>query len=240
MAPNPELPSSGSIADLQGQLATLAQRIQSAARRSRRLSWLSVGYIVAVGVGFALAFFVELLLFLASSGSPASTTTLVSAFCIAVIPPLVVAVFAVREVLLGRREAKEPCPPSRTESSRAPVSGMTGWTETVQQSQQVLTHMRHETEWSFVWFILGSLFLSITVAGFVLLPFVSSLTSLGLYSVVPIYVVAFAFLLLLIPFYLVAREWIGEYQDELDWEVNGLSRLEAEFFTRFATLAVPT
>lgn len=100
--------------------------------------------------------------------------------------------------------------------------------------------MRHETEWSFVWFILGSLFLSITVAGFVLLPFVSSLTSLGLYSVVPIYVVAFAFLLLLIPFYLVARDWIGEYQDELDWEVNGLSRLEAEFFTRFATLAVPT
>lgn len=240
MTPDPESPSSGSITALQGQLAALARRIQSAARRSRRLSWLSVGYIIAVVVGFALAAYIELWSFFISSGSPTSTTSFLWPYYIVAVPPLVIAGFAVREVLLGRGEAKEPPSPSAVESSEAPVSGMTGWTELVQQSQQRLTHMRHETEWSFVWFIFGSLSMSTALAGFVLSPLASSQTSLGPYVFVLIYIVAFAFLLLLIPFYLAARDWIRDYQDELDWEVSGLSRLEAEFFTRFAGVVLPS
>lgn len=241
MTPDPELRSSVSVATLQGQLSALAQHIQAAARRSRRLSWLSVGYIVAAAAGVGLAYTIELLILITTPlSSHTSPISFQWPFLVAPIVPLALAILAVREVVLGLREGEEPLVPSTASSSVAPVSGASGWTEMVQQSQQLITHMKSETQFSFVWFVLGTFGLSSTVGSVVLSMFTSSQSSLGAFTFLLTYVLAFSFLFLLIPFYIAASDWIRNYQELLDWEVNGLSRLEAEFFTRFARLAIPT
>lgn len=234
-------PSTVSIAVLQRQLGTLAQRIQQAARRSRRLSWLSVSYIIATTVGVGVAFTVEIWLLISGlTMGPVSPLYYTWPFIVAAIPPVGIAFLAAREVRLGLREAGEPLQPPPNATPVKPEGGTVGWTEAVQQSQQRITHMKAETQFSLVWFFLGTFGLATTEGGVVLSQFASSQTSLGPFAFILVYVLAFAFLLLLIPFYLATRDWIRTYQDLLDWEVNGLTQLESEFFTRFARLAAPT
>lgn len=227
----PEAPPAGSIAALLHRLTSFQDLLRSAARRSWRFSWFSWGFLFAVvigeGVGSLLAFFS---LAAAASGASSSPTILVWIYPVSILPSVVLLALSVREILLGRREARTGESPIRPSAREAPSSPGAGWTEVVQRSQQLLAQMRSEAEVAFVPLILGGFTAMTLVASLLLAGFVASDAFLVFLAVIP-------FLLLLIPFYLAVRGWIRGYQTVLDRQVGSLSGLEQEFFTRFAGIS---
>jgi hypothetical protein len=228
-----------SITAVQGQLTTLVERIRGAARRSWRFSWYSWGVIFAWIGGFMAAFVFGLLFpvvttTVTANGTSTTTTFPVWVYVFGFIPPLVVLVLAVREVVEGRREGLEGYVPSNPRAPVLPSEGPSGWTEMVRESQQLITHMKNETEISFLPLFIGVLGMSELGSAVMLVPLLGFSYPL---SFLWTYLVAVPFLLLLIPLYVSCGRWIRGYQTMLDQQVGGLSRLEAEFFSRFAALA---
>ena len=229
-------PPEGSVDSLQGRLRAFQSQVRAAARRSWFFSWYSWGFLFAgilgLGLGAVLAsMFPVVTTTYTQTGSSTTVTTPFWVYPVSLFPSPVLLALAIREVVLGRREARTGVSrvlPSRREAPSPPGAG---WTELVRRSQQLITHMRSETGSAFIPLILGVFGAASILASFLLLSFLS----VSFQAVVLLdYVVPLPFLLLLIPFYLAVREWTRSYQNVLDWQVGSLSRLEQEFFVRFA------
>lgn len=236
----PTLRNAPTFAGIGGHLSDSGARIQQVARRSRRFSWYSWGFLIVSLVSFSLAPIVG-----SYYPTTVTTTTLTSVSYYTTLPwwvvplglaaPLTLVALAVREVALGRRESRaEPVGPSsaiRTTTDEGPPN----WTEVVQRSQKMLTHSKSEVEWSFVPIVLGF----VGAVGWLfdmadqLLPPTANNAQWVFYGPV----VALPLLALLWPLYRAAREWIGAYQSLLDRQVGEISRLEAEFLWRFGGAA---
>lgn len=239
---SPRSTASIPIAAVQSRLELLLVRIRAAAKRSRRFSWYSWGFLFAV-VGATVVFYVLLILqvtaFAAGPNSGASITNYLWLSPLALIPAFLLVALAVREIVLGNQEASEnaslPTPGTGEVTGGSPLS----WTEIVRQSQELLTHMKSETEVSFIPLFLGVLSLTEFLGGSLLSVLLANDSSIGPLGILLIYGVGVPFLLLLIPLYLSSRRWIRSYQSLLETQVGELSRLEGEFFTRFAGVAEP-
>jgi hypothetical protein len=225
----PEPRSSAAI----GGVRSLLERARSVARRSHRISWLSFGFLFAVYGGFfvlallGVADPVVTTTMTAGGGTATSTTWPTWGYALAMPPAIVVLALMVREFLRGRSEL-EGAPPA----AAPPTDGADeGWTRQAVEAQKLLADAKHETDSSL--FPLAFAFLGLgEMAGlegaFLLLPSLSGLAffiGLGL---------GFAGLLLLIPFWRLARTWIGGNQTLLDRQVREVSELETAFLARFA------
>jgi hypothetical protein len=211
-------------------LSSVASRVDSAARRSRRFSWYCWGFLFGVYGGILVFSLLGTLFAVVTTTTTAQGTSTTSTYPwwdlpASAILPVGLLVLAVREVVLGRREQRVlPTPTAEPDASPS-------WTETVQQCQRKITHAKNETEWSFVPLVLGL---------FGLVEFLASLAAVTvLVGTNPLVVlvaplIAFVSLIGLWPLYRGVRNWIGPYQRLLDQQVGDLAHLEAEFFWRFA------
>lgn len=229
--------SSGiSIARIEGQVQGLSQAIRRVARRSRRFSWFSWGFLFAVYIGASVGAILSLVFMTTVTtttlgGTSTTTTGAWWAYPVGLAPSIVLLVLAVREVLLGRIESRgevSSLPPTGT---RPEAPAAVNWTENVRQAQETLTRSRSEVEWSFVPLVLGMLGLFEFVLSAALVLVLSSWGALGV--VLPL-MLGFPFLLFLWPLYRVAGRWINRYQEQLTRQGKELSALENEFFWRFA------
>jgi len=223
-------PAGETIQGVGEHLSSVAARVDSAARRSRKFSWYCWGFLFGVYgslVVFAIVGTLFAVVTTTTTAQGTSTTTTYPwwDFPASAALPAALLFLAVREVVLGRRE--QHALPTPSTGSEAPLS----WTETVQQCQRKITHAKNETEWSFVPLVLG-------LFGFVesMVSFVASYLFL---EGDPIFILvaaltAFGSLIFLWPLYRGVRNWIGPYQRLLDQQVGDLTRLEAEFLWRFA------
>lgn len=152
-------------------------------------------------------------------------------FPVSFLPAALLLTLAVREIIFGRRDARTGASrvlPSRREAPSPPGAG---WTELVQRSQQLMTHIRSEAEIAFVPLVLGILGAGNAVGPFL----IASLFPLSFSDVyLVVYILPLPFLLLLIPFFLAGRGWTRSHQTLLDRQVGSLSHLEQEFFARYA------
>jgi hypothetical protein len=215
-------------------LATLSERIRRAARRSYRFSWFAWGFVFSIGLSvtlFALIglyFAVTVTTMIPGGGTSSSTGDPVWAIPVALLPPVVLLALAVRELVVARREGLRGTPPA-VPATHPPASQTEGgWVAAVQQAQKTVTHMKNETEFSFVPLVLGGF----TVGGLAAL-FLPASGAYGWYLVGEFALGIGAALALVLPLYVLARRWIAGYQSLLDRQVGELSRLEAEFLWRF-------
>lgn len=164
-------------------------------------------------------------------GSSTTTTSPVWVFPVSLFPVPLPLALAIREIELGRHEGRTGASrvlPSRREAPSPPGAG---WTELVQRSQQLITHMRSETETAFIPLILGT-YGAGSFVGLLLVWSLSSPSSQD--TILLVYLFLLPFLLLLVPFFLAVRRWARGYQARLDRQVRTLSQLEQAFFVRFA------
>jgi len=226
-----------SLTGIGGHIAGIDGRIRSLARSTNRFSWLSWGLLFAVYLGLLLWGIVFSLLPVKSTNG-VGTSILAPWWDVFILagPGVVLLYFVIREAVIGHREFSLGTSGS-TKDDRAELEpAPTGWTETIQRCQQRLTHSKSEVEWSFVPLFLGCA----SLAWFV----VANVQSVLFPGAGPIVflvnpVVAFGSLLLLLPFYRYAQQWVAGYQRLLDRQVGELSKLEAEFLWRFAGAGVP-
>ena len=213
------------------------------ARRSRRFSWFCWGFLFGAYGGIALLSILAVLfpVVVTTTNLNVTLTTTTSPWWdlpLSASPGIVLLALAVREAILGRREADQgtsvptPLTASQAEGTSA------GWTETVQRCQQRVTHAKSEVEWSFVPLVLGW-FAFIELYFYFLVQY-SSLSTGNL----PIDTffgpaIAFASLIVLWPLYRFAKGWIAGYQLLLNQQVGELSKLEAEFLWRFTGAGLP-
>lgn len=233
-----EIPPSGPIDSMLQRLTSFQNLLRSAARRSWFFSWFSWGFLFAVLIGLGVVFVLSVLFPLVTStvtpsGVTYSTASQLWAYLLPMLPSVALLFFAVRQVMLGREEARTGASQVRPSRREAPSSPGASWTEVVRRSQELIAQMRSESEAAFVPLLLGGLILGVLVPG-VLLTGYSITAPLSPFVA---YLLVFPFLLLLIPLYLGVRDWTRGYQVLLDRQVGSLSRLEQEFFTRFAGIA---
>ncbi len=151
---------------------------------------------------------------------------------IVISPPGLLLLFAYWEAIAGRRAslslgtAGVPSGPAAEAEIPAP------WVEAVRSSQEQVTRMRSEVDVAFVPLILGLLTLGGYIGEVVLAVLYPTGVS-GLANLTPL-LVAVPIMLLLVPLWFVCRRWINAYQSLLQAQVDQISRLEGEFFRRFA------
>jgi len=225
-----EGPVENSIAALQGQMTDLVRRVRGVARRSNRFSWLSWGFLYALY--FGLVFGVLIGVAYPTFGAALGDGLLSLCF----LPALALLALSLRELFFGRREGLEPGLPPNATWVGIPVEPAPGWTEMVQQSQQLITRAKNEVDFSFLPLCLGALGFG-AFLGFGLLRLVAP--SIGGWLGILDLVVPIPFVLLVWPLYRTGRRWIGGYQSFLDRQVREFSRLESEFFWQFAGIAAP-
>jgi hypothetical protein len=153
-------------------------------------------------------------------------------------PAVILLVLALREVYRGFSPRAPAEAPQEGSVKAALDDSDAGWTELVRQTQEKLTHSKHETEISFIPLVLGFL------GG-------AELASFGIAMLLPpAYQTPLFFLLapigaipfivgILWPLYRMFRGSVGGVQRELERHVDGLTHLESEFFVRFGGLATP-
>lgn len=232
----------GSMDSLQGRLRAFQNQVRAAARRSWFFSWYSWGFLFAgilgLGLGAVLAsLFPVVTTTYTQTGSSTTVTTPFWVYPVSLFPSPVLLALAIREVVLGRREARTGVSRALPSRREAPSPPGAGWTELVRRSQQLITHMRSETVSGFIPLILGVYGAGGLLASVLLFPFLAVSFQA---AILMVYVLPLPLLLLLIPFYLAVREWTRIYQDVLDWQVGSLSRLEQEFYVRFAGVSATT
>ncbi|MGA8709843.1 MAG: hypothetical protein WB786_01230 [Thermoplasmata archaeon] len=120
----------------------------------------------------------------------------------------------------------------------SPVGSELGWTETVQETQKRLSHAKSEVDVSILPIALGALGFGSIVSGLFLFPFLVAFGG-GYFELLDLLLPVVFLVALVVPIYRSARRWIGPYQSLLDTYVRELSRLEAEFFWKFAGVPVP-
>ncbi len=207
-------------------------------RRSRRFSWLSWGFLFALYGGlFALVllsvFFPVVTTTTSANGTTTTSTWPEWGLALAIPPPLILAVLAVRELFAARtstqaalRRAPAPPPPGEEE----PL----GWTATLVEAQKTVSSARGEVEWSFLPLGLGGVPAGTEGLLLVLQPLVPPGTFLELGVAV---VLAAGLALVVWAIYRVARNWVAGFQEILDRAARELSELEAEFVGRFTVPA---
>jgi hypothetical protein len=226
------------IAAVDQGLGALSDRIRRAARRSYWFSWFSWGFLISLSISTILVTYIYLEFAVTTVAStPSGVSTVTSgpwwAFPVGYLPSFVLLGLAVRELLLGRREARTGSPAPAGIPSTPASQSEGGWIAAVQQAQKSVTHMKNETDFSFVPLVLGVLALG-EIGLSSLLLFTGESLAIGALAVVLVTVLgALAFILPLVPLYLIGRAWVRSYQTLLDRQVGDLSRLEAEFLWRF-------
>jgi hypothetical protein len=219
------------VEEAQLGLGESRRRVDAQVRRAHRFSWLSWGFLFALAFGEVLLVIFELVFpVVTSNGTSYSSTSPFWGPFAAFAPAVVVLALAIRELFLGRREAREVSPagpPKRPEPGIAPT-----WIEEVRDAQARLTRGASEIEWSFVPLVLG--FIAFAEAGVSL-----AADAAGLPGSVTVFLVASVGGLVLgvapvWPLYRVARQWIRAGQERLELQSRELARLEAEFLWRFA------
>jgi hypothetical protein len=226
------------VVGLVGASRSVLDGAKELARRSRRLSWLSWGFLYASwgGFGVLLAFMVFFAVTTTSTvpGGGVNTTTMppLWGYPIAFAPTILLLGWALHELFAGRSAGRaairgaspSPLPPGDRDDSP-------GWTQQVVDAQKLLTAAKLETDWSFFPLAIGLLGWAAAVATAVFAPLGGAAS---LYALVTIAVGVGVGGLALYLLYRVAREWIGGFQDHLDRQVREVSALEAEFLWRFA------
>ncbi len=202
---------------------------EALARRARRFSWLCWGFLFALALGELLLVTLELLFAPSTlSGSSTSTTGAAWGPFLSYGPAGVLLGLAVRELLVGRREARDgPGAVPTTEGSPAAPS----WIEEVRAAQQRLTRAASEIEWSFVPLVLGCIALAELAAALALSVTGPSTTATAV--VLPGLLGLAIGVLPLWPLYRIAQQWIRFGQERLELQSRELAQLEAEFLWRF-------
>ena len=221
-------------------LSDLAARIQQVARRSRRFSWYSWGFLF---VCFGSVYLASYLGSLYAVTVTTSTLGGVSVYTtlpwwtplVGLAPPLAVLALGVREVVLGRRESERETASANSTQRATAEESPPNWTEVVQQNQKALTHSKSEVEWSFVPLILG-FFGAVEVAIELIVQMLPPSPNPAIWVLVGP-AIALPSLAMLWPLYRVARRWVGSFQTLLDRQVGEITRLEAEFLWRFGGAA---
>jgi len=208
------------------------------ARRSRRLSWLSWGFLYAAYGGLVVVslvtvyFGIQMMTTVPGGASSTSSVPPLWAYPLAFAPAIVLLVWAIHELFAGRAAAAATLRgTSRPDAGASVASDETsGWTQQVVEAQKLLTTAKLETDWTFlplglglVGAVVNSILALATVSG-------EGTVYLLLAIVIGLGILCPAVYLL----YRVAREWIGSVQDRLDRQVREVSALEAEFLWRFA------
>ena len=229
-------PTGPPVAAVDLELGRLSESLRRAARHGRRLSWFSWGFVLLTPLGFVLLVVLSIAAFnAAASGSSFLSTggLLAWAVPVAFAPSFASLALAVREFLLARRETYDGW--SSLVSADTPPASQSegGWVAAVQQAQKTVTHIKNETELSFLPLVLGVLSLGVLAFETLLSPVLATAAvgDPGLILVAPLG--GLALCVLLVPFYLSAKDWVESYQTLLDQQVRGLSQLEAEFLWRF-------
>lgn len=218
----------------ESRLSGLLERLRSESRRSRRISWYAWGFLFAAIAGVTASEIVEVAALARCFCGSSTSFPEWLAVPIGLIPAAGLLAFTVREIWLGRREARGTPASTRTTPGEPP--GPTPhWAEAVRESQEIMTRLQSETEFSFVPLILGGLGLSATLVG-VLVQLSGWDTRYPVYFVE---LLALPGMLLLVPLYLGARTWWRTLQTQLSRQVSELGRLEGEFFARFAGIDAP-
>jgi hypothetical protein len=228
-------PGARSVAAAQGELGESRRRVDSQVRRGHRFSWFAWGFLFALALGEVLLVVIELLYPMVTTTvtvngtSTTSTAPLWGPF-VAFAPAVVILGLAIRELVVGRREAADTsrrAPPTRTDTSAAPP-----WIEEVRVAQQRLTKTASEIEWSFVPLVLG--FIGLAELALV---FVGNVSGLGGFADA-IFLPSLGGLVIgvlpLWPLYRLAKQWIRADQERLEIQSRELARLEAEFLWRFS------
>jgi hypothetical protein len=164
---------------------------------------------------------------------------LLTAIALGTLPAVVLFGLTVRELLLGRREARgylrEDRPWSGEEVGEPFGFGVS--LLSVQENQKQISRVRGELEISMIPLILGGIAL-LEIAGSLVLAELIGPVSQGL---TPLEVAFFPLfpLVIIIPtiwaLWRVARQWVDQYQRGLDGQVRQLISLEGEFLGRFAS-----
>lgn len=226
-------PTSALSYRVQVHLTDLSTRIRETARRTHRFSWYCWGFLFALffgeGLWIVLGLLFPVVTTTVSPGGSISTdySSPYWAFPIAFAPCVVLLGLALRELWAGRRSTREG-------SSAHPAgepTGDAGWTETVRESQQLLTQAKNEAEFSFVPLVFG-LFGVFELVAIALTEILDPTVGYPFFTLAPF--VAVPFLLLLFPLYRVAQRWVGYFQGLLETEAKGLTQLESDFYWRFA------
>jgi hypothetical protein len=226
-------PRSVEVAEL--GLAESRRRVDAQVRRGRRFSWFAWGFLFAFGFGEVLVSLLFLLFPMVTttvSGSGTSTTSAPPAWgvIVAFAPAAVLLGLAVRELVLGRREARGGPPPGRTtdpDPSNAPP-----WIEEIRVAQQRLTRGASEIEWSFVPLVLG--FIAFAELGVASGLASANFSGAGLTFVIPSVAGLLIGIVPLWPLYRIAKQWIRAGQERLELQSRRLVQLEVEFLWRFA------
>jgi len=230
------------FAGISRHLSSLADHIDRMARRSRRFSWYSWGFLFLTYGGFAIATVLGALfpqVTTTVSGNGVSTTTTFPEWAIPVgmIPALFLLALAIRELIVGRREAQSSWPTRSGHVVRGPEPQPPNWTETVQQCQQKISHAKSEVEWSFLPLVFGSLGIGELIISY--LSQVSGIVLPFVYVVLAPLLALAPTLALALPLYFGSRRWVPELQKELNRQVGEVTRLEAEFLWRFGGASAP-
>jgi len=222
-------------------LADLANRVRRLGERSRRFSWYSWGFLFLVYGGLTLAsvigyLFPQVTTTVSGNGISTSTTFPAWDLPVSMLPAVALFVLAVREVILGRREARLDRPIRSRRFATGSLPMVSNWTETVQQCQQKITHAKSDVEWSFLPLVLGGFGIAqITI--FALAQAASTSLMISFVVLEPLALVAA--LAVILPLYFASRHWVPEFQRQLDRQVGEVTRLEAEFLWRFGGAGAP-
>jgi len=230
------------ITGISRHLSTLADRVDRMARRSRRFSWYSWGFLFLTYGGYALvavlaALFPQVTTTVTNNGVSTSSTFPEWALPVGMMPALLVLALAVRELIVGRREAQVGRPTRSGRAALGPEPQPPIWTETVQQCQQKISHAKSEVEWSFFPLAFGSLGIGELVISY--LTQASGITLPLVYVVLGPLLALAPTLALTLSLYFASRRWVPEFQKELNRQVGEVTRLEAEFLWRFAGAGAP-
>jgi hypothetical protein len=227
---------------IQEHVVGLSRQIREAARQSRLFSWYSWGFVFAVFIGegvwvvLGLLFPVVTTTLQPGGGSSTNFSPPVWGIPVAFAPCLLLLALAMRELWKGRQSTRSPGGASAPPLSAGVSDEPAGWTETVRQSQQLLTHAKNEVEFSFLPLVVGFLAIFELVA-LAITTVVAPASNFAFGVVAPI--VTIPFLFLLYPLYRVAQRWIGHFQSLLEKEAKGLTQLESDFYWRFAGAPKP-
>lgn len=228
VVPGPSAP----VAAVDEELQRLTVSLRATARRGRRFSWFSWGYLFAVYVGQTLSGILILLLFLSGpvNGAAISDGVLVG---LAFTPAIALLALAVREVFVGRRETYGSWERLRVTRPATGFPEEVGWVANVQEAQRMISQTKNDLDWSFLPLALGTIGFGLIGFNELLVGSLSSLTTAYPWLILLPEALAFATTLLLVPFYYAVRDWVVSYQELLDREVRELTRLESEFLWRF-------
>jgi hypothetical protein len=230
-APGPSV-EEGPIGRVESRLQRLEDAIRSAARRSRRISWMAWGSLFAAAVGVPL---LGIGFTLARATSSPNVDVVIA---VGELPAVVLFGLAVCGLILGRREAmRYPNEAPLPAQPSAPGAGSFGVSLLgVQASQQAISRVRGELEISMIPLILGGIALFELLGEAVVYTFLSAPTGPSTAQLVFLPVLP---VVLVIPviwvLWRVARQWVERYQRGLDDQVRQMISLEGEFLGRFAS-----